>query len=237
MIPVISVADKHPPQDYYCFSEYKESLQRFDHEATILGFDQPFTGMMSRLKLPLQHMRNLTAEHVIITDCWDMLFLESPLAVVDRFRQFNKPIVFSSERTLFPNLDYGEYPTGTTDSCYLNAGFMVGLREALVALFEHLDVDNQPEDRKRVDDSWENFSEQQLLHHAFVEQFIPMTLDYESVLCQNIWGTKPSEIELGNRALNTATGSYPMVLHWNGPAKTDSPVNIFEGVKWWRGRV
>lgn len=234
MIPVISVADKAPAEPYYCFSEYQESLRRFGHEPTILGFGQPFTGMMSRLKLPLRHMRTSSDEHVIITDCWDMLFLESPLAIVDRFRSFGQPIVFSAERTLFPLHNYGEYPVGTTDSCYLNAGFMVGLREAFIALFEHLDVDNQPDDRQRVNESWEHFSEQQLLHHAFVEQFIPMTLDYESVLCQSMFKTRDREIELGDRIRNTMTGHHPMAIHWNGPAKTDAPVTLQQGVEWWR---
>lgn len=235
-IPVIAVSDKVPVAPYYCYQEFHESLARFGHEATILGMDQPYRGMMDRLKRPLAHMKSIFAEVVIICDCWDMIFLESPAAMAERFRGFGKAIVFSSERTLFPAKDYGAYPAGTTDSRYLNAGFIIGEREALIALFEHLDVANQPEDSVDDDGKWTHYSEQELLHHAFVEQFVPMTLDYESALCQSMFKTKPGEIELGEQCRNTLTGSHPMALHWNGPAKTEAPILPAEGVRWWRGR-
>lgn len=237
MIPVVTVSEKIPPESYYCYGPFHESLARFNHKATVLGWGRPFIGLMSRLKLGLPHLKTISDEHVIITDCWDVLFLESPAAIVERFRQFGKPIVWSSERALFPVKDYGPYPTGPTDSCYLNCGFGVGEREAFIALFEHMKVFDVPDDHQDASGRWHHFQDQEYLNHAFVEQFVPQTLDYESVLCQNMWGTKPGEIDLGERAGNTTTGSYPMVLHWNGPAKTHAPVTIFEGVKWWRSRA
>lgn len=235
MIPVITVSDKRPEQDYYCYDEYFESLRRFGHEATLLGFGQPFRGMMSRLKLPLAHMRTIRDRHVIITDCWDLLFLRSPEDMVELFLDFGKPIVFSAERTLFPALDYGKYPTGRSDSRYLNAGFIIAEREALIELFEHMDVDDKPDDRQREDGSWHHESEQAYLHQAFVEQFIPMTLDYRSELCQSMFKTHPGEIDLSReRIWNKFTDYQPMAIHWNGPAKTEAHVLPAQGVRWWR---
>lgn len=236
MIPVITISEKKPVEPYYCFREFSESLSRFGHTPTILGWNQPYIGLMSRLKKGLPHLKTINDEHVIITDCWDVLFLESPVAIVDRFRQFGKPIVWSSERTLFPPADYGQYPEGIGDSRFLNCGFGVGEREAFIAIFEHMKVMDVPDDFIQPNGQWKHFLDQEYLNHAFVEQFVPMTLDYESVLCQNFWQTKPGEIELGERARNTTTGSYPMVLHWNGPAKTHSPITCRQGVAWWRGR-
>lgn len=233
-IPVITVSDRVPTEDYYCVSAFHESLARFGHEATVLGMGQPYRGMMDRLKRPLAHMKIISSEIVIICDCWDLIFLESPIAIADKFRSFRHPIVFSAERTLFPEKDYGEYPVGTTDVGRLNAGFIVGYRDALIALFDHLDVANAPEDTVDGDGKWTHYSEQEMLHHAFVEQFVPMTLDYENALCQSMFKTLPGEIQLGERCRNTITGAYPMALHWNGPAKTEAHILPAEGVKWWR---
>jgi hypothetical protein len=234
MIPVIAISECAPTQRYYCWEAFNESLRRLGHEATILGWGQPYIGLMSRLKKGLPYLKTITDEHVIITDAWDVLFLESPLAIVEKFRALGKPIVWSSERLLFPPGDYGEYPKGTTDSRYLNCGWGVGEREAFIALFEHMKVMDVPDDFQKPDGSWKHFLDQEYLHHAFVEQFVPQTLDYESALCQNMWMTKPGEIDLGERARNTVTGQFPSVLHWNGPAKTNAPVTIFQGVAWWK---
>lgn len=238
MISVITVSDKRPEQPYYCYDEYFESLRRFGHEATVLGFGEPYRGMMSRLKLPLAHMRTITDKHVLITDCWDMLFLRSPEEIVERFTGFGAPVVFSAERTLFPVKDYGEYPVAPNDCRYLNAGFIVAEREALIALFDHLKIDEQCDDFQKESGEWQHFSEQELLHHAFVEQFVPMVLDYGSELCQSMFKTLTGEICFTvDGVVNTLTGSHPMVLHWNGPAKTEAPVSPAEGVEWWRDKL
>lgn len=235
MIPVLTVSDKSPTEPYYCYDEFFESLGRFDHRATVLGFGEPFRGMISRLKLPLRHMRTIHDKHIIITDCWDLLFLRSPEEMVEHFQCQKYPIMFSAERTLFPAKNYGDYPTGTSDSRYLNAGFIIAEREALIELFEHLRVDEQPDDSLREDGSWEHHSEQELLHRAFVEQFISMTLDYQSEICQSMYKTEPREIDVSDdRIRNLFSGAHPMAIHWNGPAKTEAHVLPAEGVKWWR---
>lgn len=221
MIPVIAVSNRVPIEPYYCYAEFLESLERFGNPPTILGMGEEYRGMMSRLKLPLAHMRSLNSKHVILTDSWDVIFLDHPERIVEVFQTFNKPIVFSSERTLFPDKNYGAYPEGKTDSRYLNAGFIVAESEALIELFDHLGVPGQPDDHQNEDGSWTHYSEQELLHHAFVEQYIPMTLDYYSVLCQSMFQTKPKEIVLnGDGLCNTSHDTYPKVIHWNGPAKT-----------------
>lgn len=235
-IPVITVCDRIPHEDYFCHREFKESLRRFGNEAIILGKGEPWHGLMDKPKRYLSYMRSILSEHVILTDAWDVIFLESPVSIIDRFLQFNKPIVFSAERTMFPGKDYGNYPTGPTDVCYLNSGFIVGVREALISLFEHMDVSNAPQDVRHEDGKWTNVVDQERFHFAFVEQFVPMTLDYASDLCQSMFKTKPGEIELGARCRNTITGAYPMALHWNGPAKTEAPILPAEGLKWWRAK-
>jgi len=234
-IPVIAVSDKAPSESYYCYQEFHESLRRFGHEATILGFGEPYRGMMSRLKLPLQYLRTIRDEHVILTDCWDVLFLSSPVDIVEVFKTFSAPIVISAERTLFPAKDYGEYPAADSDVRYLNAGFIVAKRETLIALLEHLDVANQPDDFQRPDESWQHFSEQELMHHAYVEQFVHIALDTHSMLCQNMFKTQPGEVIIEEMGIwNTITNSYPQSIHWNGPAKTEAELLPATVIEWWK---
>lgn len=235
-IPVIAVSDRKPTESYYIYDAFHESLRRFGHEPVILGFGEPYRGMMSRLKLPLQYMRTIRDEHVILTDCWDMLFLASPVEIVDNMAAFNAPIVISAERTLFPEKEYGPYPAAENDVQYLNAGFIVAQREALIELLEHLDVDNQPDDIKHSDDSWTHFSEQELLHRAYVKQFIPIELDCYSILCQNMFRTQPGEVVINGAGIyNTVSNAYPKVIHWNGPAKTEAELLPSAVIEWWKG--
>jgi len=237
-IPVICVSDRKPTEPYYIYDAFHESLRRFGHEAVVLGFGEPYRGMMSRLKLPLQYLRTIQDEHVILTDCWDVLFLASPVEIVNYLRCFTAPIVISAERTLFPDKDYGEYPESfTSDVKYLNAGFIVAERKELISLLEHLDVDNQPDDFKNPDDSWTHFSEQELLHHAYVEQFVPIELDKHNLLCQNMFKTLPGEVVIEEgRIYNTISKIHPSVIHWNGPAKTEAELLPAYVIDWWRNR-
>lgn len=236
MIPVIAVSDKRPEAPYYIYDAFFESLDRLGTTPVILGYGEPYKGMMSRLRLPLEYMCTISDEHVILTDCWDVLFLRSPEDIIQRFKEFGKPIVISAERTLFPEKDYGQYPESPNDVRYLNAGFIVAEREALISLFDHLRIDAQPDDFQREDGSWQHFSEQELLHHAYVEQFIPIALDHDSEICQNMFRTLGGEICFtADGVVNTVTNSHPMVLHWNGPAKTEAWVLPQDGVKWWKG--
>lgn len=234
---VITVSDKTPTEPYYCYFDFFESLGRFGHEPKVLGYGEPYRGMMSRLKLPLAFMRQIDNRHVIICDCWDLLFLDSPEAIIERFKMFGAPIVVSAERTLFPAKVYGEYPVGSTDSRYLNAGFIVAERLALIDLFERLNIDNQPDDFQQDDGSWVHYSEQELLHYAFTDKPNPIVLDYRSEICQSMFRTLPGEVCLTvDGVVNTLTNSRPMVIHWNGPAKTEAHLLPSEGVKWWRDR-
>lgn len=236
-VPVIAVSNRTPEESYYCYGEFFESLRMFGCEPVILGFGEPYRGMMSRLKLPLNYLRTIEDEHVIICDCWDLIFLRSPEDIVDEFKRFNAPIVISAEKTLFPAKDYGEYPQCEGDCRYLNAGFIVAEREALIRWLDHLDVPNQPDDYQNPDGSWVHFSEQELLHRAYVEQFIQVKLDHTSRLCQNMFRVDDGEVVLTkSEFLNVREATSPMAIHWNGPAKTEAPILPAEFIKWWKNQ-
>lgn len=234
-IPVIAVSDRIPTEAYYCYQGFHDSLAKFGHEATILGAGKPYTGMMSRLKLPLAYMRTISDEHVILCDCWDLLFLASPLDIVEQFEAKNTPIVISAERTLFPALDYGEYPVGDTDCRYLNAGFIVARREALIEMLELIGTESMPDDHQREDGSWQHYSEQELLHKIFCKYPWSMRLDYGSQLCQNMYKTHPGEVMMTHSGIvNTIYDTKPMAIHWNGPAKTEATLRPADVMAWMR---
>lgn len=232
---VLTVSNRRPSEPYMLYDECRESLGKFGHALVELT---RFDGMMSRLKEPLKWLHANPCEHLILIDSWDMIWLESPNEVIRRFKEFGKSIVISAERNLFPATDErrDKYPAGPTDVRYLNAGFIVAQRDAFVALLEHLDVLNLPDDYQDEDGKWVHQSEQGLMHDAFIEQFVPMTLDYASTLCQNLFQSLPGEVTLiDGRAQNTLFNTDPCVLHANGPSKTDGVLTGRHLKQWWKG--
>ncbi len=218
-VHVVTVCSHAPTQDYYCYGAFLSSLKRFGCEPIILGWDQPWTGLMNKPRHLLNRLRGVDWERpIIVCDSWDVVFAESPEHIIERFKEIRgyTKIMWNAEKNLFPVSDL-KFPETKTSYRYLNSGFSVGFVEAYVELLEKMHLENIPNDY--VNEKGENVgpNDQEFYQRAFVEQLVPMSLDTKAELCQTLHGVGPDELDFsGDRIRNVETGSYPMCFHANG---------------------
>ncbi len=76
--------------------------------------------------------------HIIMfTDSYDVVLLQNPQEILSKFRQFQRPIVFSSEKTCWPSPDLSEkYPESQTEYKYLNSGGFIGYVDSILELIK-----------------------------------------------------------------------------------------------------
>jgi hypothetical protein len=218
-VHVITVANKRPEQDYYCFDQFIASLKRYGCEPTILGWEQPWTGLMNKPRHLLNKLRGVDWDRpIIVCDAWDVVFADSPDNIIAKFKEIRgfSRIMWNAERTLFPDATL-EFPQSKTSYRYLNSGFSVGFAEDYVHLLENMHLESIPDDY--VNDKGENVGPNDQLYYQqqFLSRPFDMGLDSHCQMCQTLHGVKHEELDFsGERIRNIETGTYPMVFHMNG---------------------
>lgn len=85
---------------------------------------------------------------LMFTDSYDVVFNSPPSDIISKFRSFNKGIVFSAEKTCWPDPDRaGDYPDSPTDYKYLNSGGIIGYADKIFELINE-DVDIEEDDQR-----------------------------------------------------------------------------------------
>jgi len=99
------------------------------------------------LKEELKSWEKLNDHIVLFTDSYDVVLLQNPQSILYKFRQFRSPIVFSAEKTCWP--DQGlvlEYPYSETEYRFLNSGGFIGYADEIFKLIEK-GVDDRDDDQ------------------------------------------------------------------------------------------
>ncbi len=222
-VQVISVSNRLPTEPYYKFNEFQQSLRRMGVEPTILGWQQKWSGLMTKPRHLRRYLRDgqSKADMLIVCDAWDIVFQRHPDEVVAEFDRFGSAIVFNAERNCFPRGDLADrFPDPGTPWRYLNSGFMVGSPQAILALLEAMNLDAIPDDYKRPDGGWFHANDQEHFMLAYLEQPVKMALDTEARMCQTMHGSELSEIDLsGEKMRNLVTDTIPLAFHFNGGSK------------------
>lgn len=222
---VVTVSNREPTQSYYIFRQFKESLRRFAMPVTILGWQEPWAGLMTKPRRLRQWLRDrrYSSDRLIVCDAWDIVFAEHPHGMIDFYESHFGPdkVVFNAERNCFPRGDLADrFPDPGTPWRYLNSGFMVGTPENILKIIDSMGIDHIPDDHRQPDGSWYNPNDQEHYTLAYLEQPVPMVLDTQCHLCQSLSGCEPYEFDFSTRPFkNLVTGSAPRVFHFNGSAK------------------
>jgi hypothetical protein len=212
---IVTVSNKIPTQPYYCWAAFHESLRRFGHSAIVLGMNEPWGGLMTkprRLREWLRH--NVEGDIIIVCDSWDVVFAANPFN--ETYYLKDSHILWNAEKNLFPDPSLNFPPVGTPYR-YLNSGFAVGWDHAFLRLLEKMNLDAIPDDHIDGAGNHINPNDQLYFQQAFVNQFVPMTLDTTAAVCQTLHGVLAEELDLtGDRITNRITGKSPMAFHMNG---------------------
>ncbi len=241
MIPVITVSSHKPPQSYYCYDEFFETCRAYGNSPiNLCRHPSEYRNLVSKPKLLQKYLLagNVKHKYLIFSDCWDVVFVESPEKILERFLTLNTSIVFNAQRTIFPYIAelVDKYPDTGTPFRYLNSGFFVGETEAVIALLKHMKLENVGDDYRKPDGSMHHENDQDNFMRAFVEQPVPMKIDFNCEIAQTLHGEVIEDFEVTKtdkiRVKNKITNAYPMALHGNGSGKES--VVMLEFLRLWR---
>lgn len=221
---IFAVSNRRPMEDYYCLDAWERSTEGAN-KLVVSGVGTHYQGLFDKPKFLYRCIKNeiITTEYIIACDCWDLVFITPPEVIIEVFKTFDTDIVFSSERTCFPDDNkeaYDKLPY-TSSYRYLNSGMIVGKTAAILKLLEAMDVESVP------DDYWDNdhmvhFNDQAFYLDWFLKQPVPMKLDYDQKLCTTFHAVELDEIDFSDDGIMVKeTNTFPCAAHGNGSGKTN----------------
>lgn len=222
---IVTVSTGKPPQDYYTYDEFFASLKRYGHDPIVLTPDKNKRfGLGDKPKLLRKAIldKTIDTDIVIFADCYDLVFTVSPEDIIHRFKGFDSPFVCSCEKNCFPGDLKDQFPESPTSYRYLNSGFIVAKKDALLTVLENMDLDNVPDDYRKPDGHMEHINDQFLFQQQFIKQPVKMVLDYNQFLSQTMHDVSIDELDFNDSIgiRNIETWTHPATIHLNGGAKT-----------------
>lgn len=223
---IVTISNRQPSEWYYLYPQFFESLRRFDRKPLLI---QPthWGGLSTKPKILFQAIKEkvITADKIIFTDCWDLVFAMHPDHVMDRYNAFHSPLVISCEKNCFPddlkaNFDLCVNPTAYK---YLNSGFIVGETDAIFECLELMDLENLEDDHYDAEKGCNIHPNDQFeWQKIFFRQAGVIQLDHYQSLSQTLHNEKIENFEFSSFGImNKETNSFPCVFHFNGGSKDD----------------
>lgn len=232
---VVTTSDRTPKEPYYIFEEFCESLSRFDEVPRVLGWNEPWGGLMTKPRKLRDWIKKEGGEYdkIIVCDAWDIVFQTYPQSIIELARDiYGDAVVMNAERSCFPRGDLADrFADYGTPWKYPNSGFIIGSPEQLLAIIEHMKIDDIPDDHRLPDGSWFNPNDQEHYMLAFLDQPVPMVLDSMAYLCVACHGSALDEFGFDGPIENRLTHTYPGAFHFNGDAKNNVMPRILQHLK------
>ncbi len=211
-----------------------ESAAKFDVPLEVIGIPyigyegvfRPFNGLIDKLIYLDEHLNNSSIpddDIILFLDGFDTLFLEGPELIIERFLEFNSPVVVGVERYCHPDRDQtSRYPPSPTTHRFINSGFFIGYSRAIKDFVRSALQVKLParayKGRKAKND--------QLfvtLHYlkSLEEGHTPIQLDYKSrlVFNANRRDYPPESLEFSSKPLRLIvkeTNESPCIFHGPG---------------------
>jgi len=145
---LITVATEENDQ----LDRFKKSCEYFGVPYKILGLGQQWNGgdaengvlqgfgggqKVNLLKEELKTWETLENHVVMFTDSYDVILLQNPAEILNKFRAFTRPLVFSAEKTCWPNpMLEDSYPEAMTEYRFLNSGGFIGYADHIFNLIQ-----------------------------------------------------------------------------------------------------
>lgn len=232
---VVAVANRIPNRErepYYNYGAWIESLAKFGITPTVLGMDQYFKGLICIPRYMRMWLRSgaCTAEYLIFSNAFDVLFIAHPDEVADRWLKMydGNDVMFNCEKHLFPGTWLADrFPDTGSPWRYLNSGLYIGKPATILAMLEAMWLDEICDDYKAEDElhgkRQVNVVDQHWFHLMYAVQPVPITLDTDCHCFQSLSACSWDEFDISQpgKVVNKVTGATPLVLHCNGGAKNE----------------
>ncbi len=221
---VVTVSNRQPTEWYYLQKEFFASLR--NEQAMIIsgGF---WGGLTTKPKWLFQAIsENLIKEDIIIfPDNWDLVFATDCNEIVEMFLSEKTDVVISAEKNCFPNDTKGSYDKldNPEPYKYLNSGFIIGYKEAILECLKSMDLPNVPNDYHDFEKGIDvNPNDQLLWQECFLKQPVKMKLDYNQWFSQTLHDADINDFDFTDqRIVNKITNTAPCTFHFNGGAKSN----------------
>lgn len=232
-LQIVTWMGKEPTQEewFYTPKIFFASCRRYGFEPIVLGRNPgEWGGLGSKVKLLKRAIDNgtITAETAILSDSFDVVFTDSPEAILAKFRaiQNENParpgILWNAERNCFPRAHLApKFPKCDSSFKYLNSGWGIADVESLRQVFAEEDPDNIKDDHIGPDGNPVYDDDQRWWTDRYLDGSVPIELDNDCRLCVALHDVADWEISIldDGRVLVNETGYYPPVLHFNGNGK------------------
>lgn len=235
-VQIVTIANHWPAQDYYCYNSLFKSVG--DNQILVLGQgEMEYTGLSDKPRILYHAIKEgvIKSKHLIFIDAYDVVFVDTGEEIMSKFKSFQTSIVVGAEKNCFPGnfkREYDRLPS-TSSYKYLNSGVIVGETEAMLTVLEAMDAPNLPRDYHDPNKGYNHhFNDQAYYMDIFLRQPVPMRLDYNCEITQNMQDVSMDEImfmgvsayspdvEMIPKIKNVETNSMPSIIHWNGGSKT-----------------
>lgn len=183
----------------------------------LFGIGEPFIphGADAQvLRLALLMSEGKIADHVLVTDCRDVLFLAGEEEIMQKFYQFDSPLVMSTEKHCWPpDPEIVAYFWGKG---YINAGQYIGKWEHVEHCLKFL-LDNYRGQHPGADNSQGWWMWAKMRHQ------LKFALDTRCQIFQSMDSQDHDIIAGAGRAKNVRHNTFPCSLHFNGNPGTPKP--------------
>jgi len=163
-----------------------------------------------KLALPKEYLQTIPDDDIIIfTDAWDVIYLDTTDSIVEKYKKFNKDIVFGSEKTCWPDSEREKDFIDTKDTVfpYLNSGGYIGKAKTI------RDLLNIYNDEERTDD-------QRFWIDKYLNNKDKIGLDTNAEIFLNTCATDKKYYTFNNKFVYTETNTSPSIIHANSSDKS-----------------
>ncbi len=222
---IVIVSNGQPDAPYFCLEQFFKSLA--GEQIIVLGNDFPNFHLSDRPRILYNAFQQgvITAPKVLFCDSWDLVFVDKPKILFDKWEAMECDLAVSAEKNCFPG-DYVEQfdkaaPEGTSYK-YINCGTILGHSEAFYETLKSMDAPNQPSDYRMGNGQMFHFNEQKYWHEEWIKQPVNIKIDYAQNIAQCLQDVRADELEFMNdgRIRNIEQNAFPSIQHFNGGSKT-----------------
>ena len=101
-------------------------LRRMVTEVTYIWYEAELTNEQAKAYKEgdeINKWDDLENTIILFSDSYDVIFNDTPNNIIRKFREFNRPLVFSAEKTCWPNQELSDrYPIVDGEYKFLNSG-------------------------------------------------------------------------------------------------------------------
>ncbi|KAJ0183831.1 hypothetical protein K1T71_000254 [Dendrolimus kikuchii] len=211
---------------------FLRSCKVYGIDVEVLGMGETWTGgdmnhpgggqKVNLLKEKLHQLsksENSKEKIVLFTDSYDVMYLSSLDAIVEKFKSFDDTrVLFSAEQFCWPDAKLAtSYPKTEVPNPYLNSGGFIGYLPEVTEIINYKTINDKDDDQLYYT---------KIYLDSNVRESLKISLDHNSAIFQNLNGAL-SDVQLRVNTTedwpyleNVVTKERPLIVHGNGPAKS-----------------